>query len=140
MKSAALIKLLLPVMPLLLLLIACLFMPRMSGGAVMGPFGFLDDTISKGNAQSYDGRRNPPSNRDFTLGASQTEHPPMTYFGNNIPLLERPPGPIENPIELPQHHNPKCSLSCCPSPYSCDKGCYCMTLDSYKKSTQPQSK
>lgn len=37
---------------------------------------------------------------------------------------------------VPFHHpdqsmfilaNNKCDLSCCPSPYSCDKGCVCLT-------------
>lgn len=50
-----------------------------------------------------------------------------TYQGHMIPL-ETPAAPLNHADQsMFIFANNKCDPSCCPSPYSCDKGCVCLT-------------
>lgn len=96
------------------------------GGA---PFSLLTDDIGKGVPGSYSGIPAGPDLRKQIYVAPLGALVP-TYYGNGIPLVDRPPGIFENRVT--PHHNPKCAPECCPSPYSCDRGCLCVDLKGLK--------
>lgn len=100
-----------------------------TGGTVMGPFSYLTEDISDGNPASYAKVVNKGSLRYDR----RMEHGDgiATFYGHGIPLAHetRLPGPFDKgSLLLPHNLNPKCSPECCPSPYSCDRGCLCYAM------------
>ena len=62
-----------------------------------------------------------------------TDKAPITYYGPGIPLYPVEPGPILSPLKLPHNTKIASSLSCCPSPYSSDQGCFCGAIEDISK-------
>jgi hypothetical protein len=108
--------------------------PIMSGGAggMAQVFSGLRDDISKGVPGSYSNVQNGPDPTKQKYTTKTAELLP-TFYGHGIPLVSQPPGPFDG-VPLTSHHfNAKCSPECCPSPYSCDKGCLCVDLEGLKQ-------
>jgi hypothetical protein len=97
---------------------------RLAGNA---PFSLVDDYIGKGIKGSYANIINGPDETKQKL--NPTEKPRMTFYGHSIPLVPQEPGKFWGIPMTPHHKNPKCAPECCPSPYSCDKGCLCVDID-----------
>ena len=101
--------------------------PKQHGGGTLSgnaPFGLIDDFVGKGVKGSYAKILNGPDETKQQL--QPTLSPKPTFYGHSIPLIPQVPGKFwGNPI-TPHHKNPKCAPECCPSPYSCDKGCLCV--------------
>lgn len=117
-------------------IIAGLIAPRLTimtggSGGMAQVFSSLEDDIGKGVPGSYSMVKNGPDPTKPQYVANKGELLP-TYYGHGIPLIPQPPGPFDGSPITPHHLNAKCSPSCCPSPYSCDKGCLCVDLEGLK--------
>lgn len=91
------------------------------------PFSKISEDIGNGVPGSYSGQPNGPDPTKPRYTAPKGQLVP-TYYGFGIPLADnyRFPGPFEGPRLTSHHFNPKCAPECCPSPYSCDRGCLCV--------------
>lgn len=101
-----------------------------------GHFSFIEDDMGDGVPNSYSRKPHPPQpdRPKFNKALhSSTVNPPPTFYGHGAPLRPDPPKPFENPLPLPHHLNLECSPECCPSPYSCDRGCVCASVESISK-------
>lgn len=94
------------------------------------PFANIGQSIGTGVPGSYDGRNNLPSDREWPIAGFNFGQPDPTHYGHGIPQAseDHKPGPMWNPLLTVHNLNVRCSPKCCPSPYSCDKGCVCTTL------------
>lgn len=106
------------------------FLPLQLGGGK--PFSDVGEYLT-GIPDSVDGQPALPDTRKWAADGYNFGIPAKTYYAHGIPLKheDRAPGPTYYPM---QHgHNlkpsPKCSPKCCPSPYSCDHGCVCTTME-----------
>jgi hypothetical protein len=91
------------------------------------PFSDINTHMGKGVPGSYADIPNGPDPTKQQYAAKKDQLLP-TYYGHGIPLHTRAPGPFEGPPLTSHAFNPKCSPDCCPSPYSCDKGCLCVDI------------
>jgi hypothetical protein len=94
---------------------------RLSGNA---PFSLIDTHMGTGVKGTYANIINGPDETKQMIKPTST--PLITYYGHGIPLYPVQPGKFDQAPMSPHHLNPKCSPDCCPSPYSCDKGCLCV--------------
>lgn len=118
------------VLAVLLLLLFLTPTTYQTGG--MPPFSDINKSTMYGVPSSIDQQLNLPTDRKpwpIRTG-SEFGQPNHTYYGHGIPLQHEDiqPGKIWNPLLTYHNLNLKCSPDCCPSPYSCDKGCVCTTL------------
>jgi hypothetical protein len=102
---------------------------RQVGGRQVGgrPFSDIDAHIGEGVPGSYGNIVNGPDLTKPQYTAKKDVVLP-TYYGHGIPLYDRAPGPFESQRLSSHYFNPKCAPECCPSPYSCDKGCLCVDM------------
>jgi len=102
------------------------------GGGKPRPFADIGQSIGNGVPGSYDGKNNLPSDRNpkWPIAGFNFGQPDPTHYGHGIPQRseDHKPGPMWNPLLTFHNLNVRCSPKCCPSPYSCDKGCICTTL------------
>lgn len=96
-------------------------------GGMSKPFSGIEEDMGHGVPGSYSGQPNGPDPTKQQYHAPKGKLVP-TYYGHGIPLKDndRFPGPFEGPRLTSHHFNPKCAPECCPSPYSCDRGCLCV--------------
>ena len=129
-------------MPLLLLIILFLLILLLSaflnpdhiqhGGMLMGPFSLLSEKEMEGIEHvSLSGKVNAKSNPVRPI--LMKDKSPITYYGHGIPLYPVEPGPLIGPLKLPHNTKIASSLSCCPSPYSSDQGCFCGAYEEISK-------
>ena len=92
----------------------------------------IKDDIANGNPVSWSGIRNdiplPKSHKPiFKPWNPQMQSPTQTYQGFGIPLKSNE-FQTQHIMEIPtlSGMNVKCSIHCCPSQYTCDKGCLCI--------------
>jgi hypothetical protein len=64
----------------------------------------------------------------------------VPIYGHGVPLKHehRLTLAVEDPLLITQNSGLACSLSCCPSPYSCDKGCLCGNQETIKMNLKKQ--
>lgn len=97
-----------------------------TGGTMPRPFSDINEIHGIDVVGSVNGQVPSLTREDWPLISKQLEH---TYYGHDIPLSheDRKPGKIENPLQISHNLGVRCSPDCCPSPYSCDRGCLCTT-------------
>ena len=102
---------------------------QVGGGKLSGnaPFSLVNEFVGQGIKGSYANMINGPDETKQIL--TPTQNPLPTFYGHSIPLLPQSPGKFIGQPITPHHKNPKCAPECCPSPYSCDKGCLCVDID-----------
>ena len=105
------------------------------------PFSNYKVNSQKGNPISWEGTPNCPDPRRlshplYLSGTQPTHH--VTFWGHGIPLVhETQPAHTEQQLPTEREFrrttlsgsNLVCHPSCCPSPYSCDRGCVCYARD-----------
>ena len=107
-------------------------LPALHGGAIIGPFSYMDEDIGQGVPGSMSGVHNKAA-APVAEPVCNKNQPERVYYGHGVPLRyeDRAPGPlVDNNGTLHMHHLcVDCKPECCPSPYSCDHGCLCAALD-----------